>query len=333
MAGLRFGLIGCGAISEALYLPALSKARSICSELHLMDTQPGRLAAMSEDYGAASRTTSLQDLINRVDVAVVATPPRTHFPIARSLIAAGKHVFCEKPMTISPTDAEELVSLAATSNVILMVNHNRRIATAMSHIQKMIRSEELGRLLSVSWVEGHKPSWPTQSGYYFTQHMQDGLPGAGVLLDMGAHIVDLLCWWLGEMPRVIGCRTDSYGGPDSRAHLHLDFDGMSTRMDLGSYVRMNNIYTLEFERGTISGHTGDASRFQVQRRGAEPSRVDCGKSETWLSVLLNFAAVVNGRERPIVTGRDVLPSIRTIAEGYRMAQPFDEPWLPKWAQL
>ena len=109
MTRLRFGIVGCGAISEALYLPVLSKSKSICSELHLLDTHPGRLAAMAEKYRAASRTTKLPELIARVDAAVIATPPLTHFPIAQALIAAGKHVFCEKPMTIRLTEAEDLV--------------------------------------------------------------------------------------------------------------------------------------------------------------------------------------------------------------------------------
>ena len=332
MAGLRFGVVGCGAISEALYLPVLANAKSICSELHLLDTQPARLAAMAVKYGAASQTTKLLELIARVDVAVIATPPLSHFPIARTFIAAGKHVLCEKPMTIRPRDAEDLVRLAAAENVILMANHHRRGFPVMSRVHKIIQSGDLGRLRSVSWTEGNKPSWPTQSGYYFTQRTEDGLPGSGVLLDMGAHMVDLLCWWLGT-PQVIECRTDSYGGPDGRARLTLDFDGISAQIDLGSYVRMKNTYTLEFEGGTITGATGDTSHFQLARGGARPFVVKCPKGGEWSRILINFAAVVEGQERPIVTGQDVLPSIRTIAEAYRIAKPFEEPWLPKWSQL
>ena len=269
MTRLRFGIVGCGAISEALYLPVLSKANSICSELHLLDTHPGRLAAMAGKYRAASGTTKLPELIARVDAAVIATPPLTHFPIAQALIAAGKHVFCEKPMTIRPTDAENLVQLASTSDVMLMVNHHRRGFPAMSRIREIIQSGELGRALNVAWIEGHKPAWPTQSGYYFTQRTVDGLPGTGVLLDMGAHSVDLLCWWLGT-PQVLECRTDSYGGPDARARLDLDFNGTPAQVDLGSYVRMKNTYILQFEGGTIAGQIGDTSRFELARRSARP---------------------------------------------------------------
>jgi predicted dehydrogenase len=333
MTALRFGVVGCGAISEALYLPVLSKAKSICSELHLLDSQPERLAASASKYRANSQTTSLPELIARIDAAVIATPPLTHAPIAEMFVAAGKHVLCEKPMTIRPTDAENLVRLASAANVILMANYQRRGLPTFSRIQKIIQSGELGQPLSVTWVEGNKASWPTRSGYYYTQRTEDGLPGAGVLLDMGAHSVDLLCWWLGT-PKVVGCWTDSYGGPDARARLELGFNGTSAQIDLGSYVRMKNTYKLQFEHGTITGLISDSSRFEFVRSAARPLIVKCPPNRgQWSRVLTNFAAVVEGRERPIVAGRDVLPSIRTIAEAYRVAKPFDEPWLPKWSQL
>ncbi len=332
MTGLRFGIIGCGAISEALYLPALART-SICSEFHLLDTEPSRLSALARTYGAKSHTTSLADLMGKVDVAVIATPPLTHDRIATTLLTAGKHVFCEKPMTIRPSDAESLVRLATAANAILMVNHHRRGFPSMARIRQIVQKGELGRLLEVIWVEGYKPTWPTQSGYYYIQRTQDGLPGSGVLLDMGAHVIDLLCWWFGTAPQVTECQTDSYGGPDSRARISLDFDGTPVTVDLGSYVRMTNVYRLTFEHGTIRGKTSDPARFELRRNDAKRATVvDCGKGGNWARVLVNFVAVVGGQERPIVTGQDVLPSIRTIAEGYRVAAPFDEPWLPKWSQ-
>ncbi len=336
MAGLRFGVIGCGAISEAFYLPVLSAKRSICSELHLVDTEPRRLAAMARQFGATTTASSLNDVLDQIDAAVIATPHASHFPIASTLIAAGRHVFCEKPLTLHAADAEELVRAASAAKVVLMTNNFRRDFAAFRGIADIIRRGELGRPLAATWTEGAKFAWPTQSGFYFTQLGAGGLPPPGVLLDIGAHVVDVLCWWFGDAPHVIECRTDSFGGPEGRARLTLGFAGMRAEIDLSYYQRMANSYSLTFERGSISGVTNESYRFQLLREGARPvtvsirsGRVDVEKH--WSRMLSNFVAVVHGSDRPMITGHDVVPSIRAIEEAYRAAKPFDAPWLPRWA--
>jgi predicted dehydrogenase len=324
--GLRFGLIGCGAISEALYLPALSRKGSGCSELHLADTDACRLADIAQKYRATSTTTVLDDLLDRIDVAVVATPPATHFQIVNKLIAAHKHVFCEKPFTVEPTDAEELVRKAKAANIVLMTNNQRRSFPALARVAKIIQSRDMGRALKVTWIEGYRSEWPTQSGYCF-KRQGAGLPTAGTLLDMGTHVVDTLCWWFGQ-PTVIQCLTDSYDGPDARARLVLDYDGTIAEIDLSAYQHMKNSYSIQFERGVIFGGQKMQTRFHLQRDVTKV--VNCERYH-WSDTLFNFIRVVNGTEQPTVTGADVLPSIWTIANAYRSAKPFEAPWLPRWS--
>ena len=333
MAGIKFALIGCGAIAESFYIPVLSRDHSICSELHLVDPNPDRLEDLGRRFRVTSTGATLDPVLGGIDAAIIATPPDTHFPLAARLLAAGRHVLCEKPFTVLPEDAEALVAQAAAAGLVVATNNFRRGLATFDRIAAITRMGELGRLQRIAWAEGVKFNWPTKSGFYFTQKGQGGLPPPGVLLDIGSHVVDLVCWWCGGPPVVVECRTDSFGGPEARARIVLDCGGTEARIDLSYYQRMSNSYRLEFERGSISGVANEGYRFQIARDGAGPVTAQfpdgrIGTVELAARILTRFVAATRGQGQPLVTGRDVVPSIRAIAQGYRIAEPFDAPWLP-----
>jgi predicted dehydrogenase len=333
MAGIKFALIGCGAIAEYFYIPVLSRDHSICSELHLVDPNPDRLEDLGRRFRVTSAGASFDPVLDRIDAAIIATPPDTHFPLAARLLAAGRHVLCEKPFTVLPEDAEALVAQADAAGLVLATNNFRRGLATFERVAEIAHAGELGRLRSIAWAEGVKFNWPTKSGFYFTQTGQGGLPPPGVLLDIGSHVVDLVCWWCGGAPRVVECRTDSFGGPEARARIVLDCGGTEARIDLSYYQRMSNSYRLDFERGAISGVANEGYRFRIARDGAAPVTAQfpdgrIGTVELAARILARFVAATRGQGQPLVTGRDVVPSIRAIAQGYRIAEPFDAPWLP-----
>jgi predicted dehydrogenase len=333
LAGLRFAVIGCGAMAEAYFLPVLARRPDLCSVLWAVDPDPARLAAVSKQFGVKTAS-SLEQVVDAVDAAVVAAPHDAHFAIASKLIAVGKHVLCEKPLTTTLAESETLVAAAEQRGVVLMTNNYRRHGPAFREIKRLIESADLGRPVAASWMEGRKFNWPTKTGFYFTQRPRNGLPPPGVLLDVGAHVIDLLCWWLGSEPVVVECRTDSFGGPEGRARLVLDFAGARAQTDLSYYQKMVNTYAVECERGRISGAVDDDHLFTLVRENSRPEIVRLSRCRVSSRVhargmISNFVAAVAGRERPLVSGRDVLPSIGAITQGYQQAQEFDAPWLPR----
>jgi predicted dehydrogenase len=335
LVGLRFAVIGCGAIAEAYFLPVLVKRPDLCSVLWAVDPDPGRLAAVSKQPGVRTAL-SLEEVADDLDAAVVAAPHNAHFALASKLIAAGKHVLCEKPLTTTLAESEALVSAAERAGVVLMTNNWRRHSPAFREIRRLLETGALGRPVAASWTEGWKFAWPTKTGFYFTQRPQDGLPAPGVLLDTGAHVIDVLCWWLGSEPVVVECLTDSFGGPEGRARLVLNFAGARAQADLSYYHKMVNTYAIECEGGRISGAVGEEHLFTLVRDGSKPEMVRLARGRITqrmhaVGMISNFVAAVAGRERPLVSGRDVLPSIRAITQGYQQAQGFDAPWLPRLA--
>lgn len=81
-----------------------------------------------------------------VDAVVVSTPASTHFELAHAVLAAGKHVFVEKPLAMNTAQADELVALAATGGRILMVGHTFLYNAAVRHIKGLLESGDLGQV-------------------------------------------------------------------------------------------------------------------------------------------------------------------------------------------
>lgn len=337
MAGMKFAVVGCGAIAETYFLPVLTRRRDLCSALCIIDPNPARLEAMSNQFGIDAAVSSLDRVLDAIDAAVIATPHHTHFEIGKTLIAAGKHVFCEKPLTTSPEDAAELVAAAEGANVVLMTNNWRRNCPAFREIRHIIAAGRLGPPISASWTEGYKFVWPTKSGFYFTQRPCNNMPPPGILLDVGSHVVDLLCWWLGPEPELVECKTDSFGGPEAQAKLVLDFAGVKAQADLSYYQKLTNTYRIRFERGCITGVSSEDHRFTLSRPGRKPEIVRLPHGRVSFlgharQMMTNFVGAISGANQPLVTGRDVLPSIKAISEAYRCAQGFDAPWLPRFGE-
>jgi predicted dehydrogenase len=333
---VKLAVVGCGAIAEAYFLPVLTTRADTCSKLWLIDSNPGRLKAVSNQFGISATASSLDQVLDDIDAAVIATPHDTHFELSRMLIEAGKHVFCEKPLTTTIEEAAELVAAAECANVILMTNNWRRNCPTFREIKRIIEAGLLGQPVAASWSEGRKFAWPTKSGFYFTQRPRNNMPPPGILLDVGSHVVDILCWWLGPDPEMIEFRTDSFGGPEARAMLLLDFSGVRAQTDLSYYQKLTNTYCIRFELGDITGVTGEDHRFTLTRSGRKPQivRFPHGRFSNLghaTQMIANFVGAIAGANRPLVTGRDVLPSIRAISEAYRSAQGFDAPWLPRFA--
>jgi predicted dehydrogenase len=333
--GLKFAMVGCGAIAEAYFLPVLTTRRDLCSKLWIIDSNPARLETISRQFGINAVASSLNQVLDEIDAAVIATPHETHFRLSKTLITTGKHVFCEKPLTTTLEEAAELVATAEHAKVVLMTNNWRRNCPAFREIKRIIEGGSLGRPVSASWAEGRKFAWPTKSGFYFTQQPRNNMPPPGILLDVGSHVVDILCWWLGSDPEMVECRTDSFGGPEARAMLMLDFSGVKAQTDLSYYQKLTNTYQIRFELGCITGISGEEHRFTLSRSGGRPvnMRLPHGRISSLghaTDMITNFVGAIAGTNQPIVTGRDVLPSIKAISEAYRSAQGFDAPWLPRF---
>lgn len=116
------GVIGCGEIAQIMHLPYLSELPQFTLEA-LCDLSRETVDAMGERYNVSHRFTDYTDLVAIEEIDIVAILTLDHYDAARAAIAAGKHVFVEKPLCFSVEEGTELVALAKEAGVLIMVGY------------------------------------------------------------------------------------------------------------------------------------------------------------------------------------------------------------------
>ena len=187
-------MIGSGFIGT-VHIEAL---RRLGVQVHgLLGSTPERGAASAERIGVAKAYASLQDLLadDRVDVVHVTSPNHLHHPQVREIIAAGRHVVCEKPLAMTSDESGELVALAAGSGLVNAVNFNLRFYPLNQHVNELIAGGGVG---DVRLVSGHYfQDWlllETDWNWRLEPQLGGSLRAVG---DIGSHWLDLMAFATG----------------------------------------------------------------------------------------------------------------------------------------
>jgi predicted dehydrogenase len=150
MRQVGVGVIGtgwCGGIrAEACAGHPLVKS------LHIAETRPDRLAEVAKATAARTATADYRDLLDvgEIDTCYIsATPETTHYPIARDCLAAGKHVFLEKPIALELAEADELIAMARERGLKFTIGYSQRFNPKFAYVNKMVREGTIGRPVSV----------------------------------------------------------------------------------------------------------------------------------------------------------------------------------------
>jgi predicted dehydrogenase len=135
-----------------------------------------------------------------LDAVLIATPTRTHARMVRSALESDLHVFCEKPFTLSSTDAEELASLAGERRLVTQVGYHNRFVGAFREVKALLDAGAIGTV-SHALGEAYGPVVTKPKGSTWRSRRAEG---GGCLYDYAAHPIDLLNWFLGEPDGVGG---------------------------------------------------------------------------------------------------------------------------------
>jgi predicted dehydrogenase len=149
MRQIGVGIIGtgwCGGIRAQT-----CAAHPLVKSLHLAEIRPERLAEVAKGTGARTAATDYRELLAIGDIEAVfvsATPETTHFPMARDSLAAGKHVFLEKPIALELAEADELIALARDKGLKFTIGYSQRFNPKFAFVRKSIREGTIGRPVS-----------------------------------------------------------------------------------------------------------------------------------------------------------------------------------------
>ncbi len=213
---MKLAVIGCGYWGPNLvrnFVQSNKLDGVICCDL---DTK--RLDRMKTLYPSVEVLTDYKELLERedLDAVAIATPVKTHHPIAKDFLSHGKHVLVEKPFTHSYETALELIKLAEERKLILMVDHTFEYTAAVNKIKTIIENGELGKILYISCVR-------VNLGLF--------QPDINVVWDLAPHDISTIIYIMGEIPVSVNCQ--------GKAHYHAGIEDVATT-------------TLNFKNGVIA---------------------------------------------------------------------------------
>lgn len=258
--------IGCGKFAWAQDMPNLSSHPDVFFKW-CCDVSPDNLDKASAHFNIPNKTTDFMDIIRdpEVNLIKIATSHEAHLPIIEAAAAAGKHIFCEKPLAMDDLEAYKIIRAVKRGKVKLCVDLNRRMSPAMQALRKKFYAHAADpRHNPWQYVETRREPLADEnlphlmiriqdeSSSYGLGHM-DPMTGGGSIIGESVHWLDLACWFFAPQ---LPCEITAWGSSRLSHGIYLKFTGgASMTLDFatsGTFDYPKEIYEA----------TGDAALFR-----------------------------------------------------------------------
>ncbi len=225
---ISIGLLGCGRIGQ---VHAGSIARMQNARLTAVaDALPQAAQALADSSGAAARAADKIIHASDIDAVIVATPTALHYDQIHALAAAGKAIFCEKPIDLSSERAAECMQTVEDSGVPFMTAFNRRFDPHFAHLQAQLAAGAIGNAEMVV-ITSRDPAPPPLS--YIAQ-------SGGLFRDMMIHDFDMARFLLGEEPVEVFATGACLVDPEIGAAGDIDTAMVTLKTASGRLAQINN---------------------------------------------------------------------------------------------
>ncbi len=326
----RIAIIGCGAVTEVHHLPALASLN--IKPALLVDINLRRAQNLADAFQASGISDCYRSYTGEFDAAIIASPHHLHAPICIDLLSRGIHVLVEKPMALAAKECDEMIAAAEERKAALAVGLIRRFIRNAQWVKAALDADLLGPIESFDFREGVIYDWPVASAFFF--HKETA--GGGVLIDTGAHTLDLLLWWLGDVAS-FEYYDDSYGGVEAECELHLTLgSGAKGVVELSRTRELRNTAILRGRRGEIEIGLGGKKYV-----GANPKEIlsytnGTVRSDPQLQQLFSelfplqikdWLRAIETRTTPFVPGTEAARSVALIEACYKQRRLLELPWV------
>jgi predicted dehydrogenase len=267
---LRVALVGAGFMGRAHSLAFGVAHLAVDLEAHLVpvvvaDANGELAASFAQQFGWPESSDDWQAAIRRddIDVVDICTPPQFHEEIALAAIAAGKSVFCEKPITNNSAEAIAMAQAAAAAGVVAQVGFNYRHTPALGFARKLVEGGELGSVMHVRGSYLQDTGFGADPGRWRATKKRGG---SGTVGDIGSHVIDIAESVCGDVVRVAARMrsADVNGGWMSEATRRND-----------ELIDDAGVWIAEFASGVIgsfsvsSFSSGSKNRISLQVDGSK----------------------------------------------------------------
>jgi predicted dehydrogenase len=214
----------------------------------------------------------------RIDFVSIATPNHMHFPVAKAAVEAGFHVVCDKPLTLTLAEAEQLAAVVAASPNVFAVTHNYTGYPLVRQAREMIRSGELGEIQAIrteyiqGWLRTRLESEGQKQAAWRTDPTKSG--AAGCFGDIGTHAYNLGRSMTGLLPEKISAHLEIFvpGRPlDDYGHAVIRYEngalGTVTASQI-SHGRENDLrIQIDGTLGSLEWHQEEPNKMIVRHNG------------------------------------------------------------------
>lgn len=259
MDKIRVGVIGIG-----YWGPNLLRNFTSLSNVEVVavaDMMDQRLREVKEAYPHITVTKNYHDFFEMgVQAVAIATPPATHFPIAKDCLEHDVNVMIEKPLALNSDDAEALIHIAEERGLTLMVGHTYEYNSAVRKIKEIIDSGELGKIHYID-------STRLNLGLF-----QNSL---NVMWDLAPHDISILLYLLGEDPLTVTADGNAsvYEGLHDIAHIHMKFaDNLLAHIHVSwlNPVKDRKMIIIGSEKMLVYDDVSPDVKIKIYDKGVEP---------------------------------------------------------------
>jgi len=265
MKTIRWGIIGCGDVTEVKSGPGFQEANH--SQLVAVMRRNGDLA---KDYALRHNVPKWYDdadkLINDkdVDIVYIATPPAFHKEYALKCAKAGKPVYVEKPMARNFEECVAMIEACEKAGVPLFVAYYRRALDRFNKIKELVDSGQIGEIRFVSITLYKRPIQVDSNSGSMPWRVIPEISGGGEFLDLASHTLDVLDYILGPIREAIGFS-------DNQAKLYNAEDIVTASLSFESGVKGTGIWCFSsFSDYDMNEIVGSKGKISFSTFGKEP---------------------------------------------------------------
>ncbi|RRJ93967.1 Gfo/Idh/MocA family oxidoreductase [Flavobacterium macacae] len=281
MKNIKTALLSYGMSGKVFHAPFLN----LHEGFELIGAWERSKKLIQHDYLYTKSYSSIEELLqDDVDLVVVNTPVGTHFEFAKQALLANKNVLVEKAFTTTVTEAEELRDIAREKKLKLAVFQNRRWDSDFKTVKQILDQDILGEIVEAEiHFDRYNPNLSPK------QHKETANPGAGILKDLGSHIIDQALTLFG-FPEALNADiriTRDYSLVDDNFDILLYYPRFRVRLKAGFFVReMLPSYVLHGKKGSFLKARGDVQEDEL-KLGKKPSRDNWGIEPDYKEGLLH----------------------------------------------